>query len=150
MKYKSHLTNGIKVGIVIILLFWVANIMAIITTVSIADAIIFSSLLLVFATFYILALVKGIYLVIENNRVKYIHMFLRKRMVEIGKINKIQKDLYWGYPSLSLIYEEDGKLKDIKILTSTFKKDTLKQFVFDLKNQNPGIDIDKAVNDLVS
>ncbi len=50
---------------------------------------------------------------------------------------------------MSLEYDENGKTKDIKIGVLSFKKDTLKQFVSDLKNQNPKIEIDQSVSESV-
>lgn len=151
MKYKSSLTKQIILTIIILFMFWVINFLVIINSNGVKDAIIFSSLMIAFAIVFVSAFVKGIYITIENNIVKYVHMFVLRKSVEIGKINKIQKSLMSGlYTSLSLVYEENGKVKDIKIATLTFKKDTLKQFISDLKKQNPQIEVDQSANEFIS
>ncbi len=151
MKYKSSLTKPITFAIIILLLFWVVNFWVIINSNDMKDAIVFSALMFGFLIVFVSVLVKGIYVIIENNSVKYVHMFVLRKAVEIAKINKIQKSLIGGfYNSLSLIYEENGKIKDIKIITLTFRKDILKKFVSDLKIQNPGMVIDQSVNEFIS
>jgi len=78
-------------------------------------------------------------------------MFLRREIFEIGKIKKIQMGLMGGlYKSLLLIYSENGSEKNVKIITATFKKDTLKQFILDLKKQNYNIEIEESVDKFLS
>ncbi|MFA6105427.1 MAG: hypothetical protein WC725_02390 [Patescibacteria group bacterium] len=91
MKYKSSLTNEIKITIIVLLLFWVINISVITNTNGVRDALGFSLLMFGFAVAYILALTKGAYLIIENNGVKYVHLFVIRRIVEIKKIVKYKK-----------------------------------------------------------
>lgn len=135
----------------LLLLFWVGNILAILNSSGIKDAIVFSVLMIIFAVVFISAFVKGVYIVVENNSVKYVHMFLLKKEAEITKINKIQKTIMGGmYNSLSLIYEDNEGIKDIKISVLSFKKDVLKQLLADLKIQNPHIEIDQSVNEFIS
>ena len=151
MKYKSSFNKEIKITILLLSLFWVVNFLAIINSNGIKDVLAFSVFMLIFAVTYISFLVKGIYIVVENNSVKYIHMFFLRREVEITKINKIQTGTMGGfYKSLSLIYEGNGEVNDIKIGTLTFKKDTLKQFVMDLTKQNPQIDLDESAMEIIS
>ncbi len=151
MKYKSNITKQIKLSILLLLLFWVVNFIAIINSNGYKDAIVFSSLMLGFIIVFVLAFVKGIYIVVKNNNVEYVHMFVLRKVVEISKIIKIQKGMIGGlYTSLLLVYEDGGKLKDIKIVTLTFKEDTLKQFVSDLKIQNPHISIDQSADEFIS
>jgi len=150
MKYKSSLTKSIKLTILILLLFWIVNFLAIINSNGIKDALVFSIFMLCFAIIFVSAFVKGVFLVIENNRVKYVHMFILRKIVEIGQISKIQKGLMGGlYNSLSLVYKDNEKLKDIKITTLTFSKNTLKRFISDLKNKNPKIEIDQSINEFL-
>jgi hypothetical protein len=151
MKYTSSLTKGIKLATLLLLLFWVVNSLVIINSNGIRDAMVFSLLMFGFVIAFILVFVSGIYITVANNNVKYVHMFLLRTVVEIGKIHKLEKSLMGGlYKSLSLIYEDNGKVKDIKISTLTFNNDTLKQFVSDLKKQNPQIDVDQSATDLIS
>ncbi len=151
MKYKSSLTKEIKLAILLLLLFWVINILVIINSNGIKDAIIASLLIFGFAIVFVSALVRGIYIVIENNSVKYVHMFLLKKTLEIVKINEIQKGSIKGvFKALLLIYTENGKVKHMKISLLTFKKETLKQFVSDLKKQNPQINIAQSASEFIS
>lgn len=147
MKYQSNATKGIKLAIILLFLFWVANFFVIINTNGIKDATVFSVIMIVFAIVFISLFLKGIYIVIEANNVKYVHMFLLRKLMPIEEIRKIQKGSMGGtYTSLSLIGEKNGDAKEIKISTVSFKKETLKQFVVDLKKQNPQIEIDKSVD----
>lgn len=151
MKYNSSFTKPIKLTILILFLFWAINTLVIINTNGIRDAVISSIFMLAFAIFFVSAFVKGIYVVVENDTVKYVHMWILRKRIEIGRISKIQKSLMGGmYSSLSLIYEDNGKPADIKIGTITFKKENLKQFILDLRRQNPKIDLDQSVNELIS
>ena len=146
MKYKSSFTKPIIIATILLLLFWAVNFMVIVSSNGIKEATVFSVFMLIFAFAFILVFVKGIYLSLENNTVKYVHMFLIKKGIEVQKIHKIQKGSMAGlYSSLSLVYEESGQIKDMKIITIIFKQDTLKQFVSDLKTQNPKIEIDQSV-----
>ena len=147
MEYKSSFTTPIISAIIILFLFWLINFLVIIKSNGIGDVIAFSSLMVIFAVVFISFLVRGIYIVVENNNVKYVHMFFLRREVEIAKINKIKKSIMSGmYSSLSLLYQDNGKAKDIKISTFSFKNDTLKQFLSDLKTQNPKIEIDQSIS----
>jgi hypothetical protein len=151
MKYKSNITKPIKLSILLLLLFWVVNFIAIISSNGYKDAIVFSMFMLVFMIIFISAFVKGTYIVLKDKKVEYVHMFALRKLIEISKITKIQKGMVSGfYTSLSLVYEDGGKLKDIKIITLTFKNDTLRQFVSDLKNQNSNLDVDSSVNELLT
>ena len=59
-------------------------------------------------------------------------MFLWKQNVEIANIKKIQKGSMGGlYSALVVLYEENGKPKELKISTITFKKGTWAKFVSD-------------------
>ena len=147
MKYKSSLTREIKLAIILLILFWIINFFVIKNSNGIKDTVMFSLLMLCFITVFTLAFAKGIYIAIENSNVKYVSMFVLRKSVNIRKINRIQKGLMGGiYKTLLLMYEDNGKIDDMKIATLTFKKETLKQFESDLKNQNPNITIDQAVN----
>jgi hypothetical protein len=53
------------------------------------------------------------------------------------------------YKSLILVYEDDGKTNYLKIIALTFKKETLKQFIFDLIKENPQIIVDQSINEIV-
>jgi hypothetical protein len=149
MKYQSSITKAIKLTVVVLFLFWLINTLVIINTNGIKDTVVSSVLMFIFAIVFISAFVKGIYVVIENNSLKYVHMFVLRKSIPVEKIKKIQKSLMGGmYTSLSLISDGDN-IKEIKIVTITFKKDTLKRFVSDLKRQNPQIEIDQSVNEFI-
>lgn len=151
MKYKSSFTKGIKLAVLILLLFWLVNTFVTINSNGIKDVIVSSTFMLVFIAIFILAFTKATYIVVKNKSIKYVRMFILRNSVEIEKINKIQKDIAGGlYTSLLLAYKDGGKLKNIKIVTLTFKNDTLRQFVSDLKNRNPQIEVDESVNELIT
>lgn len=151
MIYKSSCTREIKLTILFLFLFWLINTMVIINSNGIQDAIVSSVLMIIFAFVFVSAFVKGIYVVMENNYIKYVHMFLLRKTVDMGKITKIQMDLMGGlYKSISLVYLENGKEKKVKISAITFKKNILKQFISDLKNQNNNIEIDESVDKFLS
>lgn len=144
MKYQASFTKGINTAIAIIVLYLV--IVILLGSKSVSDLILISVPVILFGIIYIAALTKGTYVVIENGGVKNYLMFLPKGTAEINTIKKIQNGSLGGiYKALVLAYEENGKLKAINISTLNFKKDTLKRFVSDLKNQNPKIDIDQSV-----
>jgi|SRR5581483_2038217 len=146
MKYKSGFTTPIISAIIILFLFWLINFLVILKSNGTGDVITFSLLMIAFAIVFISFLVKGIYVVVENNKVRYVHMFFLKKEIEIIKINSIKKSLVSGiYNSLSLVYEDGGEAKDIKISTFSFKNDTLKQLISDLKTRNPKIEVDQSV-----
>ncbi len=149
MKYKSNVTKQIKLSILFLILFWIVNFIAITNNNGYKDALVFSLFMLAFTVVFILTFVRGIYLVIENNEVKYVHMFLLRKNVEISKISTIKKAFMGGlYTSLSLGYEDNGKEKEMKIATLSFKNNTLKQFVSDLKNQKQSINVDPLISEL--
>lgn len=151
MKYKSSFTQPVKLSIFLLLLFWAVNCLVITNSNGLHDALVFSALMLAFTTIFVLAMVKGTNIVVENNSVTYSQMSVLRTTMDIGKINKIQKDLMGGlYKSLSLVSEENGKSKNIKISTVTFKNETLKLFVADLTKQNPKIFVDSSVDELLS
>lgn len=151
MKFKSSLTKEIKLSIFLLLLFLVINISPIINSNGIEDIIIPSLLMVVFIILYVVMLVNGNYLVIEKNSVKHVRMFALRKILEIEKINKIQKGSIGGlYKSLSLIYEENGNVKYLKIALVTFNKDTIKQFVSELIKQNPRIVVDQSASEFMA
>lgn len=151
MKYKSNLTKPIKMMFPFFFLFWVGNFFAILNSNGIQDTIGFSVFMCIFIFLYTFFLIRGIYIIVEDNNVRYVHMFTMRKTVEIGKIKKIKKGKFWGYYSaLSLVCEDGGSTKEVNIGVLTFKKSTLKQFVSDLKAKNSNIVVDKSVNELVS
>lgn len=148
MRYKSSLTKEVKLSILIIFFFWVFNIWFSSGSNSIGSIIEISLLILIFTTVFIYALIGATYVLIEDNKVKYIHMFLRRGAPEIRMINGIRIGLIGGvYKSLLLVYSENEIEKEMKIGITTFKKNTLKQLILDLKSQNNNIEIDKSVDE---
>jgi len=151
MKYKSSLTGEMKLAILFLFLFWLINTLVIISSNGIRDAVESSVLMIIFAVVFVLAFVKGIYVVMENAYIKNVHMFFLKETANIEKITKVQMGLMGGlYKSILLVYSENGREKNVKIGITTFKKDILKQLISDLKNQNNNIEIDESVNKFFS
>ena len=149
MKYKASFTKGIYLAIIIIILYLVITVM--LGSNSVSDLIQISVPVIIFGIVYILALTMGTHIVIENNSVKNYLMFLPKGTAEINTIKKIQSGSIGGiFKALILAYEENGKAKAMNISILNLKKNTLKQFVSDLRKQNPQISIDQSVNELTS
>jgi len=143
MKYKASFTKGINSAIVIIVLYLV--IVILLGGNSVSDLIMISVPVIIFGVVYIAALTKGTYVVIENNRIKNYLMFIRKGTADIKTIKRIQRGSIGGmYKALVLAYNDSGKTKTISISILNFKRDTLRQLIFDLRKQNPNIGLDPS------
>ena len=150
MKYKSNITKEIKITISVLLLYWLFSVLISLKNNGIGDIAIMSVFILGFSVIFISAFVNGTYLVIENNSVTYVLMYVLKEKAEISKLQKIQKGSIGGvFKSLLLTYEDNGEVKDIKISLISFKKDTLKKIVSDLKMKSPHINVDESANELM-
>lgn len=146
-KYSSSITGEVKFFIVSFLSFWMFMTLVSIDSNGIGSTVSLSIFLFVFVTVLSYALVKYTYLTVDNNKVKYVHTFVQREELEINQIKKIQKGIIGGlFKFLLLTYEIHGKTKQMKISPLTFKKETLKQFILELKRKNPQIDLDQSVN----
>jgi hypothetical protein len=151
MKYKSSFTNEIKIAVMVLVSYWLVNTWVASSNNNLSDTISLSVAILLLALAFLMALTKFTYLVIEDSQVKYVPMFFQRGRLEISKVQTIQKGVIGGlFKFLFLTYEDSGKVKRMKVSPITFKKDTLKQFVSDLKTKNPQVVIDSSTNELIA
>ncbi|MEK7113316.1 MAG: hypothetical protein AAB873_00645 [Patescibacteria group bacterium] len=148
-EYQSSLTGEVKFATGFFVFYWLFTTLISIENNGIRSSLGVSIFVLIFAILFVYALIKFTYLIIDDGKIKYVHMFLQRNELDINIITKIQMGTVGGvFKFLFLTYEINGKTKHLKISPITFKKETIQSFILYLKNLNQKMDIDKSAEDL--
>lgn len=138
-RYNSQITPSIILGIALVIVYLSIsslnsfeeyhNILWIIKGLVLSVAL--------FGIFFII-LVKFTYLIINNNKIRYVHMLWPHRWVEIDKITEIKfasmMIILPQIKALYVIYDNNGINKWIKIYPVTFREKMLAKFIKDICN----------------
>lgn len=146
-KFTSNITGEVIVFIVVLLIYWFINTIVSMDSNPANITITFSVSIIIVTSIFFYAFIKHTYLLIDGNSIKYVHTFIHRKQIQIPQIETIQTGVVAGFLKfLMLTYNLRGEKRRLLISPQTFRKEKLKEFIFELKKINPKIQIHESVN----
>lgn len=149
-EFQPSLTGETKFGIGAWLAVWLFMTLIGINTRGIHEIFGVSIIFLAFIFLYIYLWLKQTYVVISDNKVKYVSFFIQRKTADISDIKMITTSDIAGFiKGLCIIYYPNGKEKLLQISPIGFSKQTLNEFVSELTKINPKIEVHKSTEELL-
>lgn len=150
-KFKPSLTAETKFIVGFLLFFWIIGTLISFDNNSLRETINISLLTFIFCFAFGYGWFRQTYLVISNDEIKYVSFFFQRKTAKISEIKTITTSTVAEFMKfLCISYYRNGKEKLLQISPVGFSKQTLNDFVSELRRINPNVEIHKSAEELLT
>lgn len=148
--FKASLNKKLAYAVGFLLLLWALIALFRIDDVGIGNSVKAMLIIMVWALVFTYGLVKQTYLAIDNDKVKFVSYFFSRKTANILDIKIVTTSVIAGFiEGLCIIHYPNGREKLLQISPAGFSKQTLNDFVEELRKINPRIEIHKSAEELL-
>lgn len=148
--FESSVTGEMKFLIGFLVFVWIFGTLVSLDNNGFREAINISILTLLFCVAFGYGWIKQTYLVIDDNKIKFVNFLIDRKTANIPDIKIVTTSMVAGFIKfLCIIHYPNGREKLLQISPVSFSKQALNEFVSELKKINPQIEIHKSTEEFL-